>query len=238
MQFLITDGETFFHEEKRDLESTISYIEEHTLGYRIESTDRERRYRLIKEIVADPHQPCVLIHLRVEATLAWMNRLRIYALLAPHLDVGGWGNSARRLQVAGTTILLAWKNGTYLAMGTNVGFIKASCGYVGASDGWQDLKNHLKLDWDYERAEDGNVAVVGQIDLPKDAQCTLGLAFGDSAHAAITSLFQSLSVPFAQHREKYLQQWRRATQDIVDLKDGSGDGGRLYCISHSLLPRA
>ena len=69
MQFLITDGETFFHEEKRDLESTISYIEEHTLGYRIESTDRERRYRLIKEIVADPHQPCVLIHLQVEATL-------------------------------------------------------------------------------------------------------------------------------------------------------------------------
>ena len=74
MQFLITDGETFFHEEKRDLESTISYIEEHTLGYRIESTDRERRYRLIKEIVADPHQPCVLIHLRVDATLTWMNR--------------------------------------------------------------------------------------------------------------------------------------------------------------------
>lgn len=235
MQFLITDGETFFHEEKRDLESTISYIEEHTLGYHIESTDRERRYRVVKEIVTDPHQPCVLIHLRVEATLTWMNRLRIYALLAPHLDVGGWGNSARRLKVAGTTILLAWKNGTYLAMGTNVGFIKASCGYVGASDGWQDLKNHRKLDWDYERAEDGNVAVVGQIDLPKDAQCTLGLAFGDSAHAAITSLFQSLSVPFAQHREKYLQQWRRATQDIVDLKDGSGDGGRLYCISHSLL---
>jgi hypothetical protein len=38
MQFLITDGQTFFHEEKRDLENTISYLEEHTLGYRIEST--------------------------------------------------------------------------------------------------------------------------------------------------------------------------------------------------------
>ena len=67
MQFLITDGETFFHEEKRDLVSTISYIEEHTLGYHIESTDRDRRYRLVKEIIADPHQPCVLIHARIEA---------------------------------------------------------------------------------------------------------------------------------------------------------------------------
>jgi hypothetical protein len=33
MEFLITDGESFFHEEKRDLESTVSYVEEHTLGY-------------------------------------------------------------------------------------------------------------------------------------------------------------------------------------------------------------
>src|ERR1700757_486334 len=73
MQFLITDGETFFHEEKRDLENTISNIEEHTLGYHIESIDRGRRYRLVKEIVADPHQPCVLIHLRVETTIEWMN---------------------------------------------------------------------------------------------------------------------------------------------------------------------
>ena len=41
MQFLITDGESFFHEEKRDLENTISNMEEHTLGYHIENTDRE-----------------------------------------------------------------------------------------------------------------------------------------------------------------------------------------------------
>ena len=235
MQFLITDGETFFHEEKRDLENTISNIEEHTLGYHIESTDRGRRYRLVKEIIADPHQPCVLIHLRVEATIEWMNRLRIYALLAPHLEVGGWGNSARRLRIAGTTILLAWKGGTYLAMGTNAGFVEASCGYVGASDGWQDLKDNLKLDWDFERAENGNVAVVGQVDISKSSQFTLGLAFGDSPHAAITTLFQSLSVPFAHHRDRYVEQWRRATGEIARLEDHSGDDGRLYCISHSLL---
>jgi glucoamylase len=67
--------------------------------------------------------------------------------LAPHLEVGGWGSSARRLQVAGKTILVAWKGQTYLAMGTNTGFVQASCGYVGSSDGWQDLKDNHKLDW-------------------------------------------------------------------------------------------
>src|ERR1043165_5494000 len=70
MELLITDGETFFHEEKRDLNSTISYIEEHTLGYRIENSDREGRYRIVKQVIADPHQPCVLIHARIEAAAA------------------------------------------------------------------------------------------------------------------------------------------------------------------------
>jgi glucoamylase len=235
MQFLITDGETFFHEEKRDLENTVSYIEEHTLGYRIESADGERRYRLEKEIIADPHQPCVLIHTLLEAAAEWPRRLRIYALLAPHLEVGGWGNSARRLSIAGKTLLLAWKGRTYLAMGADTGFLAASCGYVGISDGWQDLKDNRKLDWQFERAEDGNIAVAGQVDITKTVQFTVGLAFGDSAHAAITTLFQSLSVPFARHRDRYVDQWRRATRQIERLENPSGDAGRLYCISHSLL---
>jgi glucoamylase len=235
MQFLITDGQTFFHEEKRDLENTVSHIEEHTLGYRIESTDRERHYRLEKEIIADPHQPCILINTRLDAAAEWAGRLRIYALLAPHLEMGGWGNSARRVRVAGKTILLAWKNRTYVAMGADTGFVKASCGYVGASDAWQDLKNNLRLDWQFERAEDGNIAVAGQVDITKAAQFTVGLAFGDSAHAAITTLFQSLSVPFASHRYRYVEQWRRATREIERLENASDDDGRLYCISHSLL---
>src|SRR6185503_18526998 len=99
-------------------------------------------------------------------------QLRMYALLAPHLEVGGWGNSARRLRIAGKTILLAWKGGTYLAIGTDPGFVEASCGYVGVSDGWQDLKDNLQFDWHFERADDGNIAVIGQIDTAKASQFT------------------------------------------------------------------
>lgn len=43
MEFLITDGETFFHEEKRDLKSAISYIQGYALRYRIESADPQGR---------------------------------------------------------------------------------------------------------------------------------------------------------------------------------------------------
>ncbi len=235
LQFLITDGATFLHEEKRDLKSDLDYVERHTLGYRIESRDLNGRYRLIKEIVTDPHQPCVLIHARLEVAPDWEGRLQLYVLLAPHLEVGGWGNSAARRVVAGRTILHAWKNQTHLALGASTGFTHASCGYVGSSDGWQDLNDNFRLDWEFDRAEDGNVAVIGQVDVARHPEFTVGLAFGDSRHMAISILTQSLSVPFASQRQKFIEQWHRISSEIPGLDEHSTDGGRLYRISHSLL---
>ncbi|GAB4342800.1 MAG: glucan 1,4-alpha-glucosidase [Candidatus Abyssubacteria bacterium] len=235
LQLLITDGETFLHEEKRDLRSEIQYIERDTLGYRVVSADPNGRYRIVKEIIADPCQPCVLIHARLEGERSMLERLQVYALLAPHIEVGGWGNSAQSYRVAGNMVLIAWKSQTYLAMGANVGFLRTSCGYVGASDGWQDLKNNYRMDWEFERAEDGNIAVTGQIDISKTAEFTLGLAFGQGRHDAVCTLMQSLSMPFNIHKAEYIEQWRRVGCDILDLSKPSGDGGRLYRVSHNLL---
>lgn len=235
LEFLITDGETFFHEEKRDLKWDTEYIERHTLGFRVVSSDRKGRYRLVKEIVCDPHQPCMLIHTRLEPAPEWEGRLAIYALLAPHLDVGGWGNSARRFHAAGRDILVAWRNQTYLALGADGGFTKTSCGYVGSSDGWTDLHDNFRMDWTFDRADDGNIALLGEINISKRPEFTLGVAFGESQHMAISILTQSLSIPFAQHRDRFIEQWHRACCEIHGLDKHSGDGGRLYRISHSLL---
>lgn len=235
LQLLITDGRSFFHEEKRDLKWEIEYIERHSLGFRIESSDPEGRYRLIKEIISDPHQPCVLMHVRLEPAPEWDGQLQTYVLLAPHLEVGGWGNSARRSKAAGREILIAWKNSAFLALGADLGFERTSCGYVGASDGWRDLADNFTMDWQFDRAENGNIAVVGQIPLPRHNEFTLGLAFGESAHMAVSILTQSFSVPFGEHREKFIEQWHRVCCDIRGLDEYSGDGGRLYRISHSLL---
>ena len=49
LQFLITDGETFCHEEKRDLDHLTEYPEQKVLLYRLTNSDREGRYRLLKK---------------------------------------------------------------------------------------------------------------------------------------------------------------------------------------------
>src|SRR5579864_3084439 len=64
-QFLITDGATFFHEERRHLATQVQPLEAETLGYRCTSQDPDGRYQLVKEVISDPHQSCVLVHARL-----------------------------------------------------------------------------------------------------------------------------------------------------------------------------
>src|SRR3981189_405852 len=89
-QLLITDGETFLHEEKRDLRHEVSYPERNTLLYRILNSDPLDRYRVIKHVLADPHRSVILMHVRLEvADMALRRKLKVYGLLAPHLLRGG-----------------------------------------------------------------------------------------------------------------------------------------------------
>jgi glucoamylase len=235
LQFLVTDGQSFFHEEKRDLDNEIRCLEDGALGYHVVTHDREGRYSLEKDIIADPARACVLIHAHVKAEKAWRDRLQVYVLLAPHLDGSGWKNSARRQQAARKEVLVAWGERSCLALGVSTRFLKTSCGYVGRSDGWQDLKENFKLDWMFDEAPDGNVAVIGQIDLSRGDEFTVALAFGDSLHAAATALAHSLSVPFAAQRDVYISQWRQAQAELPDLRRYTGDDGLLYCVSNNVI---
>ncbi len=239
MEFLITDGETFVHEEKRDLQSTFEYIHPEALGVRYTNRDPEGRYTLTKEILCDPHHSVVLNHVRIEGDAGLMPRLKVYALLAPHLDGGGAGNSARVLDLAGRKVLLAWKNEFSLAMTASCGFSRASCGFVGASDGWRDLKDNFRMDWEFGSASGGNIAVMGELDLTGQGtdgaiEFTLAFGIGEGHHTATQKTMGSLATPFAEHRERFINQWHRAANPQF-LTAKSGDGGKLSGTSHNVL---
>ena len=235
MGFLITDGETFFHEDKRDLKHELAYIDSDALGARITSRDGEGRYTLTKEIINDPHYPVVLIRTRLEGDEDFLSRLQVYALLSPHIEGGGMGNSARTLITAGANLaVVAWKNHTSLVMATNGGFSRASCGYVGKSDGWQDLKHNLTMDWQFGSALNGNIAVMGQIDPRRMREFTLAIGFGEGHHAALAATAGALANPFEKHLKRFIEQWHRAATPrewAVNAKDG----GRLLQVSHNVV---
>ncbi|HEX3727436.1 MAG TPA: glycoside hydrolase family 15 protein, partial [Pirellulales bacterium] len=243
MEFLISDGETFAHEEKRDLLTSFEYIHPEALGIRYTNRDPDGRYTLIKEIIADPHHSVLLTHVRLEAPSDLLPRLKIYALLAPHLDGGGAGNSARAVDVAGYRMLLAWKNGWSLAMGASCGFARVSCGFVGSSDGWRDVKDNFHMDWEFGSATNGNLAVTGELNLEcarnnttdgTAREFTVALGIGDTQHTSLQKTVSALSTPYQQHRARFIEQWHRAANPEW-LSAKATDGGKLMRASHNVL---
>ena len=86
----------------------------------------------------------------------------LYALLAPHLGNCGGGSIRRGWATSrGKPMLFAERDGTALALSCSIPWSKRSVGFVGVSDGWHDLTQHKRMEWTYERADNGNVALTG-----------------------------------------------------------------------------
>lgn len=235
LQYLITDGETFFRDE-RHLVNTHEVLDPYALGYRVTNADPEHGYRIIKEIISAPHHDCVLIHTKLEVDPGRATP-KLYALLAPHLGVGGRHNNGN---VAVATnwgkVLTANKGGVWAVMVATSPFLRCSCGYIGTTDGWQDLSRNRRMDFEFDSAVDGNISLMGEIDLSKSTEFVLALAFGKSLHQALTSASQALAVPFQAHRERFVMQWRRAADHLMARNEACVfDDGRLYRTSHALI---
>ena len=233
LQFLVTDGESFFHDERRNFVGQIDCISEAALGFEVIKREKEGRYSIHKTILGDPHQNCLLVRTRLEAPPELLAKLRMYVLCAPHLEIEGWHNNGEVLQTKGYKVLVAHKGNTWLVLGATAPFTECSCGYVGVNDGWTDLADNYRLDWQYQAAVDGNIALTGGIDLSRGTEFTVGLAFGTTRHDALSSLAQSLSIPFEQIRETFIRQWSRTSKRFA-LAAGSGNS-KLFERSVNLL---
>jgi glucoamylase len=236
-QFLITDGETFCHEEKRDLDHRTEYPERDCVFYRLTNTAPDGRYRLIKEVLTDPHRSVLLVHTKLEVLdPALKGKLRLYALLAPHIDRCGAGNTGWTAEIGAQRFLCASREKTFLVMASSNNFGKRSVGYVGASDGWQDLMQHHEMQWEFSRAENGNIALTAEIILPESNEFTMAVSLGGSYQSTVAKVMQSLATPFQTHREGYVRQWQRTVVNPkFDFSKHTGDCGSMYRLSRCVL---
>jgi glucoamylase len=235
-QLLITDGESFCHEEKRHLIHRIEYPEKDSLYYRLTNSDPDGRYRIVKHVLTGPHRSVLLMQVRLEVLDETLRgKLRVYARLAPHLARRGADNSAWVCEFAGRRMFHVAREDVHLSLGCAPDFTKRSVGFVGASDGWQDLMENFRMDWEFRAAEGGNLALTAELD-PSVDQWTLGVAFGRSAQSSATKLLQCSAESWEEHRDAYVRQWRRATaRDEDDLAPHTTDGGSMARLSRCIL---
>lgn len=232
--FLIADGAHFFSEEKRDATHVIRPLAQGVPGYVLTSTCAQQRYRLHKTIITDPEHDVVLQRIRFETLPGATAPLRLYALLAPHLCNQGSGNNGWVGDYKGTTMLCAARNGTALALACSVPFKATSCGYVGYSDGWQDISVHKQMTWSYTEAPDGNIALTAEIDLRVGA-FTLALGFGSTAAEAGQQARCALSQDFEHIVTAYVDGWQALQRRCLDLGRVGESGFDLYRVSTAVV---
>ncbi len=233
LQFLFLDGNGSFLAE-RDLDYQIERMAP-SQGYRIKKQDSGGRFSLTKEIIADSTRPCVLLHTKLEGGDEYLKNLKTYVLCAPHLEVGGQNNNAYVVEVSGRQLLVAEKQNRWLILGASSDFSRLSCGYVGHSDGYTDLAKHRHMEFEFDEAKDGNVALTGELDLSNIREFTVGVAFGESLSSAVSTLFQSLGIDYKEQRRIFMHRWKAAANGRKRLEKTSGDEGRLFHSSYNLL---
>jgi glucoamylase len=233
---IVTDGKGFYSEEKRHARHDIAAFADGVPAFRLVNTCEEGRYRIDKEILSDPMREVVLQRIRFTPLVGTLSDYSLFALLAPHLGNAGGGNTAWVGEVKGRPMLFAERDGMALALACSTDWVRRSAGFVGVSDGWCDLSLHNRLEWTYDRAENGNVALTGEIDLvASEGRFVLALGFGlthrEAAHRAAASLLDG----FDQAASDYCGEWEAWQETLLPLQRAAPGQRDLYRVSTAVL---
>ena len=200
--FIVADDKGFWVEVKRLHQHTITPADIGVPAVTIKHS--HPRFELQLRISPDPERDVLLI----EVSLQGDEALSVYALLAPHLGGDGSNNTAEVSRYRGRRVLWAEQGPFGLALAAvdaqqRDALRRGSAGYVGSSDGWQDFARHHLMQWQYDRAGPGNVALMGKL----SRYSVLALGFGTSRQSAATLAISALLQPFDLSWQQLVRDW-------------------------------
>ncbi|MGZ3933210.1 MAG: glucan 1,4-alpha-glucosidase, partial [Bacteroidia bacterium] len=209
LSLMVTDGNSFFSEEKKHTSHQIKYMGKGVPGYHLTNSCNHHHYRIEKEIISDPNRDTLLHRIHFHPSKKKQKDLKLFMYLAPHLGNSGAGNTAWVGEYKGHRMLFAQRGDVSLALFCSVPWKNCSAGFVGASDGREDLMRHNEMTWSFERAENGNVALTGEFDLEQATgnEIVVALGFGrnpeEAGQRARASIFES----FESAKKQFIGEW-------------------------------
>ncbi|HEV7226277.1 MAG TPA: glycoside hydrolase family 15 protein [Pirellulales bacterium] len=236
MGFVVTDRKDFFSDELHDADSKVSYVAEGVPAFRLANRARDGRYEIEKTVLADPRRSTLLQQTRFAALQGDLADYALYVLVEPHLGNQGAGNTGWLGEYKGTPMLFATRDDYALALACSAPWLARSAGFLGASDGRLDLQRHKRMEWSYDRAEQGNVLLTAEVDLAAcQGQFVLALGFGrdeyDAGHRARASLLQG----FDSARELYVEEWQEWQQELRPVKSAKQPERNIYQVSAAVM---
>jgi len=236
MELIVTDGNQFFSEEKRDTNHQINWIKEGVPAFHILNICHQKRYCIEKEIITDPLRDTLLQQIIFKPSYKYeWPECNLYVLLAPHINNHGCGNSGWKGDYNGIPMLFAYRDNITLALACSSDYLKCSVGYAGSSDGYTDLKQHHKMEWEYQKADNGNIALTAQIDISKNKKVILAIGFGKTAEDAGSHAWSSLLDGFDLARERYIYEWQKWQRLLKNIKSDRNTIGRNFRSAAAVL---
>ncbi|MFZ2160559.1 MAG: hypothetical protein WAV72_31180 [Bradyrhizobium sp.] len=202
--FIVADGKGFWSEVKRNGDYSIRAIAPGVPAFEIVHT--HSRYVLRLRVSPDPQRDVLSIECDLQSSDPDM---RLCVLLAPHLGATGHDNRAIVARHHGRHVLWAEHAPFALALAAVTesqedAILRAGCGYVGVTDGWQDFARNGAMTWENPAAGPGNVALMAEL----SGRCVLALGFASSREAASTLAVSSLLQPFDSLLGSQVADWR------------------------------
>jgi glucoamylase len=236
-QFLVLDKNGKFNNPKA-MDSNVQYLNTvqdfggdtipKCLAYRITNYDTSdsgqsrKRYELTMDVLSDPSDDgnSILIGMKYNPLLPEAKDFRIFALLNPHINDSGMGDSGKFVYYKNHLMFLSWDNGIYCAMDINRSISNYSCGFCGVNDGWTDLQGHKDLTYNFTHAYGGNIAAIMEINLPKDNPAALvTLSFGQSEEEALSRAYTAVSKDICSVASQFIAQWKGYVKNLEDSGD-------------------
>jgi glucoamylase len=219
LHFAVSDGSTFSERETDAATHVTRLADRRSLTYRQVSTTQ--RWRITKTYVTDPARSAVLVDVRFRSLTG--QPYKLYVLADPALS-----NTGDDDRGAGAT---AWDATNASALATAPALQRTSVGYMGASDGWTDLRDDHRMDWAYDSAgKPGNVVQTGETSLtglPGHEHLTLALGFAAKPDAAASTAAAALRTGFASAARRYATGWHRYLRKLRRPRSAAGIE-RLY----------
>ncbi len=233
---IVSGPDGYFSEEKRHADHAIHQFADGVPAYRMVNTAIDGAYRIEKRVLSDPARPSVLQEIIFTPLRSAADDYRVYALIAPHLVNAGMGNTAWIDAYEGVQMLFASGCGTCLAVASSLGWGARTAGYVGFSDGWQQLFHQGELDPLCQRAEDGNVALTAEIPFSARAsKALLALSFGATPEEAARTALASLKSGFEVASKSFVNGWREWQKGLEPLDRHTESGLNTYRVSTAVL---
>ena len=232
VRFLVTDGREFFSDESRE-RYTARTVEPFAPHYRIRTEEKDGRYSISKEILADPSRDVLVMKVQFEAAA---QDLRLFLYVEPNVGDLGEDNDGWVGRYKSIPMLFASRGGLAIAVASSAAFKKAGAGFVGVNDGVTDVRQHKQMTCTYTEALGGNIAMTAEIDWPAcQGNFTVSLACGGRAAEAGQQARAGLLRNFEEVRDSYVEGWRKAQDSWLKLGKPAQNDVDYYRVSTAVL---